>query len=50
MAEPSRVEAEPCRAEPPRALENRPRLCAQAAEIVLVAFATLTRFACFETC
>ena len=24
--------------------------CAQAAEIVLVAFATLTRFACFETC
>ena len=55
MAEPSRVEAEPSRAEqartvsePSRAWKTDVDFCAQAAEIVLVAFATLTRFACFE--
>ena len=48
-AEPSRHRAEPSRPEPSRAVPWKTDVdfCAQAAEIVLVAFATLTRFARF---
>ena len=42
---PGRFRAEPSRAEP---WKTDVDFCAQAAEMVLVAFATLTRFACFE--
>ena len=50
-AEPSRHRAEPSRPEPSRAVPWKTDVdfCAQAAEMVLVAFATPTRFAQFGT-